>query len=82
MTWITYKNKKPLETKTYLVSIKRHRPGGNNDFVCIAHYDIDKDQWYKYDPFDDFYEPKEKIDEDINQVKAWSDFEAYFSNRV
>jgi len=65
--WIT--DKTPSETGAYLVSVLRKRGLGKLAFRYIAYYDRDQNKWFKYDPFDDGYEPKEDI---TYEVTAWS----------
>lgn len=75
MDWIH--NKKPTETGSYLVSVKRNRKYGNQAFIYVAHYDIGNDKWYTYDPFDDDYMPSKELE---GVVSAWSnDIPVYLS---
>ena len=53
MDWIDYPNNKPDNTQTYLVSIERPYIGNTLTFLYIAHYDVENDNWHKYDSFSD-----------------------------
>lgn len=60
----------PPETGIYLVSIVRERQLGDQAFKYFAHYDSESQQWFKYDPFDDNYEPNEPID---GRITGWTE---------
>jgi len=68
MNWIT--NRLPDETGTYLISVNRRRGFGGQAFKYVGHFDFETKKWFKYDPFDDNYEPTEEID---GEVPAWTD---------
>lgn len=68
MEWRVYKREKPDADGRYLISVMKDRPQGKSAFKYIAHYDVENDAWYKYDPFE------EKIGAVIqDNVTAWSE---------
>jgi hypothetical protein len=70
MEWKGFPQEPPQTTGNYTVSIKRPKGYGEYIFNDSAYYDSETQSWYKYDPWDDKYEPKEEI---TNMVIGWID---------
>lgn len=69
MNWNLYPDNPPTETGRYTVSLHRHLGHGISVSNYLAHYDSENNTWYKYDPFDDKYTPKEDI---TNMIVGWA----------
>lgn len=67
IAWNTQKD--PPETGTYLASIIIQGPHGRHAFYDALYYEKDSKEWYKYDPFDLSYKPKERVN---GRVTGWS----------
>jgi hypothetical protein len=70
MEWKSYPQEKPTEEGNYIVSVLRKKTSGQHISECSAHYDVHANKWYKYDPFDDDYSPKDDI---TIYVVGWAD---------
>jgi len=66
MNWIPYPKEKPQKSQSYTVSISRKRHNTEFSFTYVAYYDAEKDEWYKYDAFEDIEMKKDKITETVN----------------
>ncbi len=69
MEWMNTVQELPIESGPYLVSVKVNKRFGVAVFKYVAHFDSETNNWYKYDPFNNDYEPTELISE--GEVLAW-----------
>ncbi len=60
------KGKDPDDSGRHLIYAMRILPNGDSSvFRYIAHFDVDNNTWYKYDPFDNNYVPTEPLDASV-----------------
>lgn len=66
MEWTSYPENRPAESGAYIVSISRPYSNGDLTFKYVAYYNVDNNQWFKYDPFSDENDILERITFRIN----------------
>lgn len=74
MNWIVYPDNKPDITGTYLVSIERAFFDNTLTFNYVAYYNVENNNWYKYDSFLDYDSVGEKIEDKIKAYQVVSSF--------
>ena len=53
MNWISYPETKPKASQPYLISVTRPYLDGDLTFNYIAMYNVETNEWFKYNPFED-----------------------------
>lgn len=66
MEWIDYNESKPKSSGSCVISLTRPLKSGNYTFKYLAYYDLDKDSWFKYNPFDDENDVLDRITLKVN----------------
>ncbi|GGB66675.1 hypothetical protein GCM10007424_03300 [Flavobacterium suaedae] len=51
MNWISYPENKPNHSQSYVISVLKRNNNKEHFFKYVAYYDVETDNWYKYDGF-------------------------------
>ena len=70
MEWINCKDRRPLRSNPYLVSILRKDKNGESVFNYVAYYETKTGDWHKYNPFEDKSVDEKPI---THRVTGWID---------
>lgn len=70
MQWRSFPHEFPKRSGNYIVSVHKQQTFGIKVFNYPAQFDEPTRRWYKYDGFDNNYEPTEDITE---MVAGWVD---------
>lgn len=71
---MSFPENRPVNSGPYIVSIQRPYLGGDLTFKYVAYYNVESNEWFKYDPFTEENGILEKIDFRIN---GWGQIPIY-----